>query len=265
MEELDKIFEEGPEQAAEEPEVKEETPTQPRDDSGRFTKETGVEDAVESAVEETEGQNSEEPVVPTEQPLPKEEYQALKAERQKRQELERQMAAMQQKFATQQQVQQPQEQPPGFWDDPDKAIEARIGQATEIAIQRYEQQQTMRRIEASEAAAQAKYTDYGDAFTHFQQAASVNPGLIQQMQVASDPAEFAYKTGKRAMELERVGSLDELLNERLKAERAKWEEEVKAKVPAPKLPSSTATDGTVGDRRGPAPPSEFSLEAVFDD
>jgi hypothetical protein len=51
------------------------------------------------------------------------------------------------------------------------------------------------------------------------------------------------------MDLERVGSFDELL----KAERAKWEAEAKAAMPAPQptFPTSTASDGSVASRGGP--------------
>jgi len=97
------------------------------------------------------------------------------------------------------------------------------------------------RIEASEAAARAKHADFADALGAFQQAVQHSPALIQQMQAASDPGEFAYSTGKRAMELEKVGSIDELL----KAERAKWEAEAKAQMPEPRFPRSTVNDGSV--------------------
>jgi hypothetical protein len=117
-------------------------------------------------------------------------------------------------------------------------------------MQRIQQQQTMERINASETEAKGKYADYDDAFRAFQQAASANPSLIQRMTAASDPAEFAYKTGKVAIDLEKVGSMDELL----KSERAKWEAELKAAIPAQpqSFPATTATDGSVGGRTGPA-------------
>lgn len=180
---------------------------------------------------------------------------ALKDERRKRQELEDQIAALQRQF----EQQKPKEQPaPAFWDDPDNAISARIEQATERAFQRIQQQQHIEKINASELAAKAKYDDYQDAFRAFQQAASLNPLLIQQMTTASDPGEFAYTTGKRSLDLGRVGSIDELL----KQERAKWEAEVKAAAPAPSFPRSTVTDGSAAPRSsvpydGPTPDSRL--------
>lgn len=220
---------------------------QPRGPDGKFApRQTGV--------EEPQAETPEEPTAaapPAADQLPREVYEPLKAVRNENRELKAQIEALQRQFASVQQApQQPQEMPPAFWDDPDRAIEARVAQAAEMAIQRYQQQQTMERINASEAAAKVKHADYDDAFRAFQQAAQANPTLIQQMTSASDPAEFAYSKGKTALQLEQVGSIDELL----KAERAKWEAEAKAAIqqPAQTFPQTTATDGSVAARSGPA-------------
>lgn len=239
-------------QIEEQPEANAEGPN--RDEHGRFApkaQETGVEKPEEAEAEP-------EVVPPTDQGLPKEEYTALRAVRDENKELKQQLEAMRQQFASQGQQQQPQEVP-DFWEDPNRAFDARFQQFGQQLMQQFEQRQQVQRIEASEVAAKAKYADYGDAFTHFQQAASMNPMLVQQMQVASDPAEFAYKTGKRAMELERVGSLDDLIAQ----ERAKWEAEAKAAMPQPKLPQSTATDQSVGARSGPTWSGPTPLDAAL--
>jgi hypothetical protein len=182
------------------------------------------------------------PPAPEESNVP---VKALQEERRKRQELEQQVAAMQAQFAKP----KPPEAPPAFWDDPDRALEARMEQFGTQIIQRFQQQQTMERINASETVAKGKYADYDDAFRAFQQAASANPSLIQRMTAASDPAEFAYKTGKTAIDLEKVGSMDELLAQK----RAEWEAEVRAAAPQPKqtFPASTVSDGSVASRGGP--------------
>lgn len=214
----------------------------PRDENGRFVaKETGVEQA-EVTTEAAK------PVPPTEQTgLPKEEFAALKDERRKRQELEREVVELRQQFT---QRQQPQEVPADFWDNPEGFMAQRFDQFGEQLLQRFQQQQLTERIDASEAAAAARYADYDDARRAFQQAAMANPSLVKQMTAASDPAEFAYTTGKRAMDLERVGSIEEIL----KAERAKWEAERMQPPAAPALqfPASTVTDRNVGSRTGPA-------------
>lgn len=239
----------------EEPAVEQQPETigQPRDESGRFApkEETGVEkEKVEAPAPEPE------PVPPTEPTdgLPKDVYAPLKAVRAENQELKQQIAALQQQFATQQRQQQPQ---PEFWEDPQSFLSAQFDQFGNQLMQRFEQQQTVKRVESSETAARAKYADFEDALSAFRQAAQANPSLIQQMVQNENPGEFAYTRGKSALQLEQYGSVDELL----KAERAKWEAEAKAAMPAPSFPSTTATDGSVGARTGPS----WSGPAPIDD
>lgn len=223
-----------------------------RDEQGRFaTNETGVETSQEAPAE---------PVPPTEQQgLPKEEFAALKDERRKRQALEQQVADMAAQFATMQR-QAPQEQPADFWEDPNTFLETRLDQFGNQLIQRWQQQAQVERISASEAAAKAKYADYEDAFHAFRQAVEANPSLAQQMASNPEPAEFAYTKGKLAMELTRVGSIDELL----KAERAKWEQEARAAVaPSQTFPQSTVTERSVGGRTGPAWTGPTPLSAIL--
>lgn len=229
------------------PEPQAEAEGQPRGPDGKFApKQTGVEDTTAQAPQEPTDAGP-----PPADQLPREVYEPLKAVRNENKELKEAIAAMQAQMATFQQA--PAQQaapPPDFWEDPQAVIAMQVQQAIQAAMQADKQQQTMERINASETAAKAKYADYGDAFGAFQQAASANPSLVQQMTSASDPAEFAYKTGKRALELEQVGSLDALIA----AERAKWEAEVKAAIPQPAqtFPQTTATDGSVAARTGPA-------------
>jgi hypothetical protein len=203
---------------------------QPRDESGKFA-------SKEKKGVEPEAEQPKEPVPPTGE-LPQDVYEPLKAVRNENKELKAQLEAMRQQFERQQPKEAP---PPQFWDDPDKAFDARFQKLVPQIVQQLEQRQTVQRIEASEAAARAKHADFADALGAFQQAVQHSPALIQQMQAASDPGEFAYSTGKRAMELEKVGSIDELL----KAERAKWEAEAKAQMPEPRFPRSTVNDGSV--------------------
>ena len=250
---VEEVATEQPEpEASEEP--KAEAEGQPRGPDGKFApKQTGVEE---------EPKETEEPKAepPSADQLPRDVYEPLKAVRNENRELKQQLEAIQQQLARQQPQPQPQAQanepPVDFWDDPQGFLAKQFDQFGQSMMQRFQQQQQVERIEASEAAAKAKHPDYDDAFRAFQQAAMANPALVQQMTAANDPAEFAYAKGKSALELERYGSVDELL----KAERAKWEEELKAAVPQPKpsFPQTTAADGSVASRSGPAwsgPPS----------
>lgn len=239
-------------EATEEPTEAKAEEGQPRTPDGKFaSKQTGVD---EEPQEEPKGEAPEpdEAGPPPADQLPKDVYEPLKAVRNENKELKQQLEAIQQQLARQQQQPQqaPQNEPlPDFWEDPQGFLAKQFDQFGQSMMQRFQQQQQVERIEASEAAARSKYADYGDAFKAFQQAAMANPSLVQEMTSAADPAEFAYAKGKSALELERYGSVEELL----KAERAKWEAELKAAAPQPKqtFPQTTAADGSVGARTGP--------------
>lgn len=205
----------------------------PRDGQGRFApKETG----------EAEPQGPE-ATPATENPIPEPEFKGYLTEKRKRQELEQQVAAMQAQLA----ARPTPEAPTDFFENPDAFLASKLDQFGTSLMQRFQQQQQVDRLNASEAAAKAKYADYDDAFHAFRQAVQSNPALSAQMTSSPDPADFAYRTGKRALDLERVGSFDELV----KAEREKWEAEMKAAMPARTFPASTASDGSVAGRGGP--------------
>lgn len=247
-------------------EAQPETIGQPRDEHGRFApnEETGVQAEINEKRDAALDKINTQPVPPTEQTgLPREEFAALKDERRKRQEAEARIASLEAQFQRMQP--QPAAEPPAnFWDDPDTAIDQRVTGAVSKAVaeqfQRMQEKQQIERIDASEATARSKYQDYDDAFHAFQQAVHASPTLAEQMIRSSDPAEFAYTTGKRALDLERVGSIDELL----KAERVKWEQEVRAAAPAPvSFPATTASDGSVGARSGPAWAGPLTLDEML--
>ena len=204
-----------------------------RDESGRFAKaETG----------EKQPDTVPEPVTPSGEsntvPL-----RALEDERRKRQEMEREVAFMRQQMQ-QAQAQQQQEPVPDFWDNPEGVIDTRVSAAVNQALAAFQHKQTLERLNASEAAVKARHADADDALRGWLEAVNVNPTLNDQMLIASDPGEFAYKAGKNWQQVQQVGSIDDLL----KAERARWEAELKASAPAPSFPQSTVHDGTVAPR-----------------
>lgn len=211
---------------------------QPRGPDGKFlSKQTG--DEPQATAEATPAN-----------PIPDDQFKGYLTEKRKRQELEQQVAELNARFEAAQRQPATPEPEAEFWDNPKGAIASEVQRAVQQVLQAQAQQQTMERINVSETAAKGKYADYDDALHAFRQAASANPSLVQQMTGHADPADFAYKTGKRSLDLEKLGSLDELIA----AERAKWEQEARAAMPAPTvaLPSTTATDGSVGGRTGPA-------------
>jgi hypothetical protein len=231
------------EEVTEQPEAVEEQPEtveRPRGPDGKFiAKDTGVE-AAEAA----------EPGPPPEQTdqLPPNVYAPLKAIRDENKELKAAIAALQQQArAPQPQV---QAQPPvDFWDDPQAFLDTRLSGLGEELLERFEQRQQARRLDVSEQAAKAKYPDYDEKFAAFEQAVQLNPKLAYELAQAPDPGEFAYSRGKTALEIQRVGSIDEL-----KAQiRAELEAEARAAIQPVRqaLPSTTAADGSVGSRSGP--------------
>ncbi len=227
-----------------------ETIGQARDEHGRFTaKEPTGELQPETPVAEQ--------VPPTEQEPTHVPFSALRDERRKRQDAEGRIAALEARFASMQtppapQPQQPQTPAPigDFWEDPNGFLNQRFDQFGDAMLERMEQRQAMQRVESSEAAARAKYTDFDEKIGAFQQAVQVNPALAREMASAPDPAEFAYTHGKNALQVQQYGSLDALLA----AERAKWEQEALAAIPAarPTAPMTTAADRSTQQRGGPA-------------
>lgn len=230
------------EEVTEAVELQPETTGQPRDEHGRFASKE------ETGVETPEPQAAPEPVVPTEQanPIPQEEYSALKAERRKRQELENRLQAMEQRLQAKPANLTPEEEI-DFWENPQAFMAKMTGNLRTQILSDLRQEQQIERLNQSEATARQKHADYEDAFAAFQQAVQLNPRLAQELSRSEDPGEFAYSKGKAALALEQYGSIDALLA----AERAKWEAETRAYTPTVTLPSTTAADGSVGSRSGP--------------
>lgn len=150
------------------------------------------------------------PVAPT-APEPHEErvpLAALKAEREKRQQYERELAAIRQKA---------QEQPlPKFYEAPEQYVQ------TLLAQERQQMHQSM--VLALEAQAREMYPDYDEVFAELEEQAADNPMLAQQVFQAPNPAMAAYKLGKQLRELKQMKDPD--------AYRTKIEAEVRAKVEA---------------------------------
>lgn len=152
-------------------------------------------------------------------------YAAMKAEREKRQERERELQESNRRMAElERQLQelrnpaQPQQQAQRveIWEDPDAFVSQHV--------QRVEQATTQRMYAALEAQARELYPDYDDVFAVVQEHAKANPAIGQQVLSAPNPALAAYKLGKKLSELKQM--------EDPEAYRAKVEAEVRAKVEA---------------------------------
>lgn len=233
------------EAAAPEP-VAEAPVEQPRDEQGRFA----PKGETEPAPEPVEGASP----APVEAATPPLEHPALLGERRRRQEAERRAQELEQALARYQ-APQPQAQPqqpqgiPDMFEDPEGYTAWLVQQATERAASTAEQRFRAQLIDASEQIARSKYADYDEKLGKFMELTQANPLIAQQMASAPDPAGFAYDYARKAIEVERYGTVD------VEALKAKLREEIMAeetaKLPRPPVPTTLATERNVGARTVP--------------
>lgn len=189
-------------------------------------------------VEEQGDKEPEAPPAPEPDNVP---VKALQDERRKRQELEQQIAALQQQVN-----QKPEEPAPSMWEDENKWQEhfgTRITQqATQFASQNA-------RLDTSEMLArQAHAEDFEEAKAEFLKMAEQNPELRQAALSDPHPWEKAYQIYANAKAMKELGATNVAdLEAKI---RAKVEEELKANAPKLLFPTSTAQDGSVSGRSG---------------
>lgn len=171
---------------------------------------------------------------------------ALQDERRKRQALEAEVAQMREAFAR---MQQPQpsapQQPaavPDMWEDPQGYADWVAAQAVERAVSQVQnvgqQFAGATRFDVSEMIARSKFEDYDEKLEVFADLARENPALAQRLQADPDPAGFAYRYAKNALEVQQLGSLDiDAIKAAAKAEALR---ELQAQTPAP-VPTIPAT------------------------
>lgn len=205
---------------------------QPRNESGQFASpETGVE-LEPSQVAET---------VPPTAGLPKEDYKAIREEREKRQNLERELEALRKQFEAQQ---NPPAAPPSVWEDE----QAFRGDIVSTAVQ----QATLNaRLDMSEMMVRQSAPDFEDMKSRFLQLAEQNPALRQQALNDPHPWNKAYQIAKNAATMEELGATD------IETLKAKIREELAAEMqgnPAsrPVIPPSLTNERNVGSRSGPS-------------
>jgi hypothetical protein len=198
-----------------------ETIGQPRDETGKFApKETGVEPQPETVVDT---------VPPTADKLPKEDYKAIREEREKRQALERELEQL--KTQLQSRPVEPPAPPPSVWED-EQGFQGHI---VSTAVQ---QASLNARLDMSEMMTRQANADFDDMKAKFLEMASQNPSLQQQCLSDPHPWHKAYTIAKNAAKMEALGATDvtELeakLREQIAAELA-------TKPAAPTLPTSLA-------------------------
>lgn len=217
------------------------------------TPETPEPETPEPVAETVETPAQPEPEAPT-APEVKEEhsvpYAAMKAEREKRQRLERELDELRQQHSA------PKAEPVNFYEDPDAFMQQHV--------QTIEQRATQRLYMALEAQAREVHPDYDEVFEEVKAHAASNPAVGQQILSAPNPALAAYKLGKQLRELKQMED-PIAYREKVRAElRAELEAEqaakqaAKAKAAASIPPDLTESRNAKGQFT-PAP------ETVFDE
>lgn len=206
----------------------------------------------------------------------------LKTEREKRQEaqrlrdeahtrateLERRLADRERDYQAlmsrlgqpqQQQPQQPAQQQPDWLLDPEGAARALQESAN--------RQIWSARVELSQEVMRARHADYDDMEKLFAEVAAKDEGLCQRLAASSNPAKFAYETGKRIAALSKIGGDVNGFEERVrKEEREKVLSELKAGrangTPPQRFPGTLA-DATASGGQGPMLTDEAMMGDVF--
>jgi len=137
----------------------------------------------------------------------------LEEERKKRQELERQLQALQKPTEKKEEK--------TFWDDPEGKLNAHTQQVQQIALQT--------KLQTSEVIARSRYKDFDEKIQVFAQVLEQTPGLHSQWLSSPDPAEFAYRAGSARAELTAAGDMEKWREQVRTEERKKIEAEFKAK------------------------------------
>jgi len=189
---------------------------------------------------------------------------AMQEERQKRQELERRLQAIEAARTQQTAPPQPAEAPKTFWDDPEGFLARHNEQVKRESINT--------RLQISETLARKTHNDFDAKVEVFGQLIQTTPGLRERWLASSDPAEFAYTVARNHMELQEAGNID-ALREKIAKEtetrvRAQIEAELKAKAEAlakerAALPPSLSEARTTGQPNRPVWNGPTSMDEIL--
>ena len=218
----------------------------PRDESGRFAAKGVEPPAVEPAAE---------PVPPTDK-LPKEDYKAIREEREKRQALELELKALKEQF---QAIQSPPEPAPTIWED-DQAWQQNFGsQVVQTAVQ----QATLNaKLDMSEMMVRQANPDFEEVKAEFLSLAEQNPQLRAQALADPHPWNKAYQLAKNHRAMQELGATDLPTLEAKIRERIM--SEMQGQVPArPTVPATLSQERNVGQRTGPTWTGPKSLSELL--
>lgn len=174
----------------------------------------------------------------------------LLAERNKRQELERELAALKQQQG------QPKRD---FFDNPEETLQSAIKEVESRLEEKYSSQRFRDLHAVSEQFARQSHADYDDKAALFAELVQNDDALFQQWTNSDNPAEFAYRT---AYAHDQLGAV----NYDLAKYRAKLEAEIRAELQAgqkPDVPASTATLPSAPQRQEAPASGPVSLDEIL--
>lgn len=213
-----------------------------RDEHGRFASTKGV---------EPEPEGEPEPVPPTDK-LPKEDYKAIREEREKRQNAEREAEALRQQIAA---LQSPPEPPPSVWEDET----AWGGHLVNTAVQ---QATFNAKLDMSEMMVRQANPDFEEVKAEFLALAAENPALRQQALADPHPWNKAYQIAKNHRAMQDLGAVD--VSDLESKLREKIMAELQGQAPTrPGLPPTLTTERSVASRGGPAWSGPSSLSELL--
>ncbi len=213
-----------------------------RDASGKFTKAEPDKPA--------EPAKPAEPVKPepvkAEPPTMTDKEKALLAaatdERRKRQDAERRLAEYE--------AAKSKEPAKNFYDDPDAALQTYKKEIEGTILKT--------KLDTTEAFARRQHPDFEEKVKVFGEIMQNTPGMYQHWIAAADPAEFAYRTAKEALdraEWQKVGGVEGMRAQIEKETRIKLEAELKAREEALKK-EREAIPGTLSNAAGTSSPNK---------
>jgi hypothetical protein len=232
--------------------VEAETPPQPveaepapaRDEQGRFAPK-GVDDGV--------------PPAPADK-LPQDDFKALKDERTKRQNLERELAELRQAAEAQR---NPPPPPPSIWED-EQGWQQSFG--SEVVSTAVQQATANAKLDMSEMLARQANPDFDEMKAEFLALAQQSPQLAQQALADPHPWDRAYKIAKTQRTMAELGTTDidglkAKLREEIMAEMGQQQAPYQAAAPA--IPVSLSGERSVASRGGPVWTGPKSLDALL--
>jgi hypothetical protein len=180
------------------------------------------------------------------------ERELHKAERKKRQELERALAKYEGHIEALKSKTEPTKQPTpedddsAFFGGPTGYIKKQVG-SVQDSVQKA---LTSQRLEFSEMLAKQRHADFDEVVSAFEEALKAQPHLAAVGMQSPDPAEFAYREGKKYLATKDVGGDIDALKAKWRAE---WEAEngtsageEEPKAPANKTPIPKSNAGARG-------------------